>query len=154
MPAISLSAAAPDSLTTPSVSSWFQFSAHPYNPSARDVFEAFQSKAGPSTPGSGISPLNVTAGPAIYPNEFRSIDGRGNALQDLGAAGTVNLRNVTVGYADGISTPAGPLRLSARDISNIVCSQTGSILNSQPVSSFLWNWGNFVDHDMSLTWGA
>ena len=151
LPAFPLFAASPDSAATFTVSSWFQFASHPYNPSARDVFEAFQSKSGRSTVAAGVSPLRVDAAPAIYPDEFRSLDGRNNAPKDLGAAGQVNLRNVTVGYADGSGTPAGPLRKSARDVSNIVCAQAASIVNSQPVSSFLWNWGNFVDHDMALT---
>ena len=153
LPTIALLAASSDSTTTPSVSSWFRFSAHPYNPNPRDVFEAFQSKAEPRTAASGaISPLRVDAAPAIYPEEFRSLDGRNNAPKDLGAAGQVNLRNVTVGYADGSGTPAGPLRKSARDVSNIVCNagwRRSSILSRFPV--FLWNWGNFVDHDMALT---
>src|SRR5205823_3111364 len=32
-----------------------------------------------------------------------------------------------------------------------VCDEgTNSILNTDKVSNFIWTWGNFVDHDMSL----
>jgi hypothetical protein len=50
-----------------------------------------------------------------------------------------------------MGTPAGADRLSAREVSNIVCSQTDSIPNSVNVSGFVWNWGNIVDHDLVLT---
>jgi len=62
----------------------------------------------------------------------------------------VHLRNTTVGYADGVDSPAGPDRQSARIISNTVCNEPSSILNTENVSNFIWAWGNFVDHDMSL----
>ena len=38
------------------------------------------------------------------------------------------------------------------DISNKVDAQNGLIiLNSQNISGFVWQWGQFIDHDMSLT---
>src|SRR5207237_8253635 len=41
-------------------------------------------------------------------------------------------------------------RLSAREISNLVNAQTGLIPNSTNISSFVWQWGQFVDHDVGL----
>src|SRR5215831_18696613 len=118
----------------------------------RDIFDAFHSMAPAHQPPAMPEPLIVTASPPpIYPNAFRTIDGRNNHPGNLGTAGTVDLRNTTVGYGDGHGTPAGADRLGARDISNIVCAQVGSIPNTQPISGFVWAWGTIVDHDMVLT---
>lgn len=114
------------------------------------VFDAFHTSA-PAHEAATVPTPFVPSDPAIYPDEFRTIDGSGNAPGDLGMAGTVDLRNVTIGYGDGMGTPAGADRLGAREISNIVCAQADSIPNSVNVSSFVWNWGNIVDHDMVLT---
>ena len=40
---------------------------------------------------------------------------------------------------------------SARAVSNAVAAQTDSIPNSERVSDFLWQWGQFLDHDLDLT---
>ncbi len=124
-------------------------------PSSQQVFDAFHSKGSQATASAAFdstvpAPLGNTD-PAQYPNEFRSIDGHGNAPGDLGKAGTVHLRNITNGYGDGSGTPAGADRKGARDISNIVNAQSGLIPNTSRCSGFVWNWGNIVDHDMSLT---
>jgi len=152
LPAITLLGASPTPNVAP-VHVWLQFTGN-YHPNSRDIFNAFESTAASSPvvpmrlPEPGTDKVN--AGPAIYPLEFRSIDGRNNATKDLGQAGTVHLRNTTVGYADGTGSPAGPDRASARVISNTVCAETPPILNTDSVSNFIWVWGNFVDHDMSL----
>ncbi len=146
LPAMTVLAASPDPTIT---RLWFQ---HPYNPTSRDVFDAFESKSGPNTAAApaALTPI-VNAAPAMYPFEFRSIDGRNNAPQDLGQAGTVDLRNTTVGYGDGSCTPAGAGRLGAREISDLVnvISDPG-ILDGSGLSSFVWAWGNIVDEDMTL----
>jgi hypothetical protein len=87
---------------------------------------------------------------------FRRLDGRGNNLRqpDMGAAGTQLLRWVPADYADSIAQPAGPQRLSARAVSSIVSDQDGSVPNSLHVSDFLWQWGQFLDHDIDLTDGT
>ena len=118
---------------------------------SRDVFDAFHSSAPPSGPTASVPAPLVDLPQAIYPKEFRSIDGGRNAPGDLGAAGSVDLRNVTNGYGDGSGTPAGADRKSPREISNTVCAQTDPILNGVNISGFVWNWGNIVDHDMVLT---
>jgi len=92
----------------------------------------------------------------VFALKSRSIDGKNNNLQnsDWGSAGIPLLRSVKVGYADGINAPAGPNRVSARVISNLLASQEGSILNTSQVSDFIWQWGQFLDHDIDLTPGA
>ena len=57
-------------------------------------------------------------------------------------------------YADGQDVPAGSTRPSAREISNIVAAQTVSTYNSKHATDFLWQWGQFIDHDIDLTEGA
>jgi peroxidase len=116
-----------------------------------EVFDIFHSKEPMAKSSTKVGILFPAAPPAVYPNEFRTIDGSRNAPGDLGKAGTVDLRNTTIGYADGSGTPGGATRKGPRDISNLVNFQTGEIQNSVNVSGFVWNWGNIVDHDMVLT---
>ena len=84
---------------------------------------------------------------------FRSIDGSGNneTYPHWGAAGEMLLRQTTIEYGDGLSTPAGSDRVSARMISNSVVAQTEPVLNDGRLSDLLWQWGQFLDHDVSLT---
>jgi hypothetical protein len=101
-------------------------------------------------PGTQIA---ATSGPAIFPNEFRSIDGSGNNPIDptRGAANMPLLRYTTVAYGDGVGTPAGEGEPSAREISNTVFAQDHLVPNSVNVSDYIWQWGQFIDHDMDLT---
>ncbi|NET57375.1 MAG: PEP-CTERM sorting domain-containing protein [Symploca sp. SIO2E6] len=96
----------------------------------------------------------VTSLPATAA-EFRSIDGSGNniANHDWGESDIQLLRLLSPDYEDGISAPAGANRPSARAISNAVASQTGSVTNSLNASDWLWQWGQFLDHDLDLTEG-
>ena len=89
--------------------------------------------------------------------QVRSIDGSGNNLADpdLGAVDTPLLRRTTVEYGDGLSTPAGASRPSARAVSNAVSDQPVSIPNFPfQASDFVWQWGQFLDHDIDLTENA
>ena len=99
-----------------------------------------------------IPPL-LPGAPAIFPLEFRTIDGTNNNLSNptLGSANTPFLRTTTDAYGDGLNTPAGADQKGTRDISNLVDAQTGSVLIALPESSFWWGWGQFIDHDMTLT---
>jgi len=87
---------------------------------------------------------------------FRRLDGRDNNLAQpaMGATGTRLRRWVPADYADGLSQPAGAQRRGAREISNIVTAQDGPIPNPLGASDFLWQWGQFLDHDIDLTDGA
>ena len=89
--------------------------------------------------------------------QVRSIDGSGNNLADpvLGMADTPLLRVTTVEYSDGLSTPAGASRPSARAVSNAVSDQPASDPNFPfQASDFVWQWGQFLDHDIDLTENA
>src|SRR5205085_12148385 len=56
-------------------------------------------------------------------------------------------------YDDGIASPTGSSRPNPRTISNEVFAQHTTTPNSKR-SDFLWTWGQFLDHDLSLTEGA
>jgi peroxidase len=87
------------------------------------------------------------------PDEYRSLDGTGNNISNpsWGSVGTQLLRMVAEDYADGVSEPAGATRKSPRAISNIMATQEESMLNSLEASDFIWQWGQFLDHDIDLT---
>lgn len=88
--------------------------------------------------------------------EYRTFDGTVNNLDnpEWGASHTQLARLGPVAYADGISTFAGPLRKSAREISNIIFDQPAPTKNIYNTSAFLWQWGQFLDHDIDLTDGV
>lgn len=90
---------------------------------------------------------------ARFPEEFRSVDGRGNNpfFPEWGAAGTPLLRVTPVAYGDGFETPAGEERKGARLISNLCAAQELPVANPQGASDYLWQWGQFLDHDLDLT---
>jgi len=95
-------------------------------------------------------------GPRERPGEFQSIDGSGNNPGELemGAAHTPLRRLVAADYGDGLSGLAGAERPDPRTISNLVVDQPASRPNPLGVSDFLWQWGQFVDHDIDLTDGT
>ena len=85
--------------------------------------------------------------------EFRNIDGSENNERDseLGAANTQLARWCPTEYADGASAMAGAGRPSPRQVSNVVVAQIESVPNRNGASDFLWQWGQFLDHDIDLT---
>jgi hypothetical protein len=94
--------------------------------------------------------------PSVAPpelSEYRTIDGRDNHFlyTELGAAGTVLRRFAPNEYGDEISSMAGATRASPREISNAVCAQTAPPGNPLGASDFVWQWGQFLDHDIDLT---
>jgi peroxidase len=91
--------------------------------------------------------------------EFRTFDGYGNNINNP-TWGTNNIqleRLLPTDYGDGYSSPRttdenGNLLPNARDISNAVINQNGqSIPNSLNASAWIWVWGQFIAHDLSLT---
>jgi len=94
---------------------------------------------------SGAAGADVTA--------FRSITGEGNNLSNpqWGSAGTTLERRAPAAYADGVSKPAGAHRAGAREISNALVAQDQPIPNDRRLTDMVWQWGQFVDHDISLT---
>ena len=85
--------------------------------------------------------------------EVRSLTGLGNNLAApmLGTAHSPFRRIVAADYADGVDDPAGAQRPSAREVSNAVSSQSEPMLNDRAMSDLVWQWGQFIDHDIDLT---
>ncbi len=98
--------------------------------------------------------LVVSTAASSAPN-FRSIDGSGNNPNhpDWGAANTQLTRVYPNQYGDGIETMGGAGRPSPRVISNTF----GDLEDSHPSrgpSDFVWQWGQFLDHDISISEGG
>ncbi|MCG8556166.1 MAG: peroxidase family protein [Proteobacteria bacterium] len=90
----------------------------------------------------GTKPACVDAIP-----RFRSIDGSGNHCHDpdIGKADTPLARRVESNYDHP----------NPRAISNAVNKHPdGPKLNTVGASDFLWQWGQFLDHDIDLTGGT
>ncbi len=81
------------------------------------------------------------------------MNGTGNNLHhpEYGSAGIPLMRKAPVGYTDGSSAPAGGSWISPREISNVLAMQEESIPAEVPVSDLVWQWGQFLDHDIDLT---
>ncbi|MEZ5892357.1 MAG: peroxidase family protein [Parvularculaceae bacterium] len=85
--------------------------------------------------------------------EVRSYDGAGNNKTEpqAGATFVQFQRMMPADYADDIAAMGGELRKSAREISNHVVAQDGqSFPNPFGTSDYLWQWGQFMDHDLTL----
>ena len=100
----------------------------------------------------GFLPPDLVQGPGAS-GPVPSLDGKGNnpAHPMWGAAGADLVRVAGVAYADGISTPAGENRANPRLISNTVGVLTTEFSNARNMASYVYAWGQFIDHDLGLT---
>lgn len=89
----------------------------------------------------------------VFRRVWASIDGAGNnvADPDQNLPGTALARRLPAAYGDGIASLGGADRPNPRAISNAVCAQAGDEPNAQGASDMLWQWGQFLDHDLDLT---
>ena len=88
--------------------------------------------------------------PAFEP---RSMDGWGNNRREpeLGMANRALERRAGVSFAYGLTAePAGGLP-EPRALSNLVSAQSGPMPNPAGATDMVWQWGQFLDHDISLT---
>ena len=106
-------------------------------------------------PDANVDPDSVVApDPSEQPTgRYRSIDGTGNHIDlfRLGAADTTLRRMMGMDYADSVASMGGTGRPSPREISNALCADSQPGPNGLGASDFLWQWGQFVDHDIDLT---
>lgn len=87
---------------------------------------------------------------SVWDESIRSIDAA--AVSFPASCPEVQLLRIAPSaYDDGISDPAGASRWGARYISNEVLAQSGSIPSPNRESDMLWQFGQFVDHDIDLT---
>lgn len=92
------------------------------------------------------------------PVGYRTYNGTGNNLANpaWGTAGSLYLRErAHTYYADGLSSPAGTSRPSARAISNALAAQ-GDVEteDERGLSTAVYEWGQFLDHDIGLAMGG
>jgi len=94
--------------------------------------------------------------PKGHGGNVRNIDGSFNNQQDtqMGSSLIQLERLAPASYADGASELAGVDRPSAREISNSIFAQVDSKPSANLSTDFLWQWGQFLDHDIDLTDGA
>ncbi len=89
---------------------------------------------------------------------YRSIDGTCNNIDNplYGSTGIELLRQggAEADYKDGVSSPHDVIRPSARVISNLLSAQSEPVLNGDHATDFIWQWGQFLDHDIDLTTSA
>ncbi len=85
-----------------------------------------------------------------FPSEVRSIDGRGNNKKDpkVGTPLSLFKRLTYADYEDGVSSPA-PRFKNPREVS-VNFFQFDDTQNYKKASDFLWLWGQFMDHDITL----
>ncbi|MDH3652798.1 MAG: hypothetical protein OEN21_00880 [Myxococcales bacterium] len=107
------------------------------------------------SPDAAVDPASVDPpDPSEQPTgQYRSIDGTGNHEThfELGAANTTLRRGMSVHYGDMVASMGGSSRPSPRAISNAVCADSQRPPNALGASDFLWQWGQFVDHDIDLS---
>ncbi|MBI1860796.1 MAG: peroxidase family protein [Deltaproteobacteria bacterium] len=84
---------------------------------------------------------------------YRSIGGISNNLKHLnwGTAYAYLSRRTPNVYSDGIGQPSGGGRPSPREISNRLFVQEGDAPDEHGISDWAWQWGQFLDHDISLS---
>ncbi len=89
---------------------------------------------------------------SLQAQEVRTFDGIGNNLQNpaWGAAHSHVRWFVTNGYADGMNMPGGMDRPNPRVISNALFAQEGNINDALALSDYVWVFGQFIDHDITL----
>ncbi len=89
-------------------------------------------------------------------SRFRSIDGSNNNLIETGMneTDTSLIRMANADYSDGISSMAGTNRPSPRKVSNTVHAQNELTITYKLASDMLWQWGQFLDHDVDLSEGV
>lgn len=88
-----------------------------------------------------------------FSQEYRTLDGTNNNLSNLtwGSSGENLLRLSGNGYGDLIAEPGGISRPNPRLISNEIFAQEGLIESRFKLSSLVWVFGQFLDHDFGLT---
>ncbi|ELS05317.1 heme peroxidase family protein,putative calcium-binding protein [Xenococcus sp. PCC 7305] len=94
-------------------------------------------------------------------SDFRTITGEYNNLENpqLGSAETDLIRLFDSFYEDDFNAPritssSGNVLPNPRTISNTVVAQTELIPNYLNASDWIWQWGQLIDHDLTLNEGS
>ncbi len=88
----------------------------------------------------------------VYAQEFRTIDGSNNNLEfpEWGKQHSPLVQVTAIGFDDGISSISGLTRPNPRVISNALFDQDDFIGDPLGLSDFVWIFGQFIDHDITL----
>ena len=98
------------------------------------------------------SVLFLLASQLLIAQTNRSYDGWLNHPDQFwGATFTQVVYQSPTDYGDGFSTPSGADRPNPRYISNQIFAQNGIVGDPQGRSAFVWGWGQFIDHDITLS---
>ena len=89
---------------------------------------------------------------ALSQSPYRNIDGSNNNLlnSDWGMIGGGIMQYTDNAYEDSVSMPSGSDRPNPRLISNNIFDQNAIMDNPYGLSDFIWNFGQFLDHDITL----
>lgn len=84
--------------------------------------------------------------------EYRTFDGTDNNLgnPEWGAAHGPIINMTSVMFTDGFQMPSGLTRPNPRHISNQLFLQSGSLPDPSELSDYIWVFGQFIDHDVTL----
>ncbi len=100
------------------------------------------------------SPTPVTNGAHAT---FRTYDGTNNNIRpqqaEWGATDVPLLREQPSDYgaSDPKNAMSGANRPSARKLSNVLCDEPTTVFNGRNLDAFIYVWGQFLDHDITLT---
>jgi|SRR6185436_1141170 len=106
--------------------------------------------------------MNVIHPSALKPvrSHYRSYDGTNNNIstevkQLWGSGNSQLFRELppVYGASDPKNAMGGVGRPSAREISNVLCDEPVTQFSSRQITAFGYVWGQFLDHDMTLTPG-
>jgi len=105
-----------------------------------------------------VKRISIAKSAACVESEWRTIDGTCNNSTDpgryeWGSSDITLMREMDgeFGANDPFNAMNGEERVSPRAVSNALCTQEEDIPNSRNLSSMVFTWGQFVDHDISLT---
>lgn len=100
----------------------------------------------------------VALGPFVFSQdinaqEYRTIDGSNNNLTNVlwGSVEEPLERWAPACYGDSISSPGGANRPNPREVSNTLFDQNIISVDPMGLSDFCWVFGQFIDHDITLT---
>jgi len=116
-----------------------------------------QSQLSDGLPGRFDPNKRNTPRPAGTQPIYRTIDGTNNNIAktkvEWGATNIALAREIPAEYGstDTKNAMGGTTRPSARQISNAICDEPATTFSSRNLSTYVYVWGQFLDHDIVLT---
>ncbi len=101
----------------------------------------------------GAGAIALASGAALADGDDRTFDGWGNNIDHPDWGSTLaNLgRMMGPDYADGVSVMGGVDRPSPRAVTNAFHQGRSPIWSKRVLTSMVFHWGQFIDHDIDLT---